>query len=312
MKIVFFGTPEFAVPSLEALVHSGENVVACVPQPDRPVGRGRKLSQPPVKVAAMKAGIPVIQPASLRDEEFSSQLRNLAPDLCVVVAYGKFFPKELLDLPPHGWINVHASLLPRYRGAAPIQWSIIRGDDVTGVTTIYINEEMDGGDMLLQKETPIQENETSGDLHDRLSHLGAETLKETLANLKKGDLEGVPQDESQVTFAPMLKKEDGRVQWSRPAREVVNHIRGVSPWPGAFTVAKEERLKILEASVTPDGFASSRRKTPGSVFCQDETDIFVEVSDGWVALGKVQLPGKRVMTASEFLHGNQLPDVLGE
>ncbi len=257
LRIVFFGTPDFAVPSLQALLDGDDQIVGVVCQPDRPAGRGQQLSAPPVKVAAVQAGVPVLQPDKVRTPEFLDALRQWAPDLIVVAAYGRILPKPVLDLPPHGCINVHASLLPKYRGAAPIQWAMLRGEVETGVTIMQMNEGMDTGDIRLQRATPIGADETYGALQARLAVLGAEALREALADLKAGTLPRVPQREADMTLAPMLSKEDGRIDWTQAAADIARRVRALHPWPSAFTVLDGKLLKIHRA---PLGRGTRRRR----------------------------------------------------
>ncbi|HSO19822.1 MAG TPA: methionyl-tRNA formyltransferase, partial [Desulfosarcina sp.] len=249
LTIVYMGTPDFAVPSLETLHGSGHTVLAVVTQPDRPKGRGRKLTPPPVKVAAEHLGIPVLQPETVRTDAFHRHMAELAPDLFVVAAFGQILPQTLLDIPKIGAINVHASLLPQHRGAAPIQWAIIEGDRETGITTMMMDAGMDTGDILLAEKTSIGPEETAAELHDRLSEMGARTLARTLARLQDGSLTRTPQDHEKATYAPMLKKTDGEIDWSQPAEQIERRIRGMTPWPGAFTFTDDMRLRIFKARV---------------------------------------------------------------
>ncbi|RMF93661.1 MAG: methionyl-tRNA formyltransferase, partial [Nitrospinota bacterium] len=250
LRIIFMGTPQFAVPSLEALLSSPHTVLTVVTQPDRPRGRGQRVTVSPVKAVAQKHRVPVIQPTTLRDRELYAYFRSLRPDIMVVVAYGKFLPASLLTLPPRGCINVHASLLPRLRGAAPINWALIRGETETGITIMQMNERMDAGDILLQRAIPIGERDTAQTLHDRLAPLGAECLQEALRLIEEGKAVFRPQEERYATYAPRLKKEDGHIDWTRRARDLYNLIRGVIPWPGAYTFRQGSRLKIWWADWT--------------------------------------------------------------
>jgi methionyl-tRNA formyltransferase len=298
-KVVFMGTPDFAVPSLRALIDGGVDILLVVTQPDRPRGRGRGLLPPPVKVVAEESGIEVAQPVKISDPGFMDKIRGLNPDLIVVAAFGQFLPKELLDIPPMGCVNVHASVLPKYRGAAPANWAILRGEKVTGVTTILLNEGMDAGDMLLVKETPIGEDETAGELTERLADIGAGLLVETITGLEKGTINPVPQDHDKKTLAPMLKKEDGRIDWERSPGEIKNHVRGMTPRPGAFTTLSGEVLKVFKVDVT-DGKADGRA---GEVVGITESGIVVAAKGGGVVITELQAPGKRRMGAGEFLRG---------
>ena len=299
MRIVFMGTPDFAVPCLRRVLEDGYEVAGVFTQPDKPKGRSFTLTPPPVKELALERGIPVYQPAKLRDGEALAILQKLAPDLIVVVAYGKILPKEILDLPPLGCVNVHGSLLPKYRGAAPIQWSVINGDPVTGVTTMYMGEGMDTGDMILQMETPIGPEETGGQLFDRLAPLGAECLSRTLRLFAQGgEIPRRVQDESQVTYADLLSRETGRVDLGRPACQLHNLIRGVTPWPGASLVTGGRTLKILKARLA-DG--SGR---PGELLREDA--FVVACGEGALELVTVQPEGKRPMGGADYLRGKRI------
>ncbi|HWP93598.1 MAG TPA: methionyl-tRNA formyltransferase [Thermodesulfobacteriota bacterium] len=307
MKIIFMGTPEFAVPSLQALIDSGDEIVAVVCQPDKPKGRGLDVTAPPTKVIAEKQGIPVLQPQKIKTEEFFNELKKLSPDLICVAAYGKILPKNILDLPPHGCINVHASILPKYRGAAPINWAIIRGEKVTGITTMKMDEGMDTGDMLLKKEIPIEDEDTGETLSQKLSLIGAELLIETIKLLKEGRLNPTPQDHSQATYAPMLKKEDGKIIWSKSAEEVRNLIRGTLPWPGAYTTLDGKLLKIYKARVS-DGVGN-----PGEVIKSDSGILRVATGNDSLDILELQIEGGKRLKAEEFLRGRRIRDgsVLG-
>ena len=247
MRIVFMGTPDFSVPSLQALMAAGHGIAAVVAQPDRPRGRGQVPAQPPVALAARRSGIPLLQPNRVRETGFIEALEVIAPELIVVVAFGQILPKRILDLPSKGCINLHASLLPRYRGAAPIQWAILRGEQVTGITTMRMNEQMDAGDILMVREVPIRIGETAGALGERLCREGAALLVETVRAIEAGRTSPVSQDVSKATLAPRLAKEDGRINWSDAARDIVNRVRAVTPWPGAFTTHAGKVLKIWKA-----------------------------------------------------------------
>ncbi len=299
MRVIFMGTPDFAVPSLQKLLDRGDDVCAVFTQPDKPKGRGHKLQAPPVKELALQHGIPVYQPGTLRQEEVQNQLRALAPELIVVAAYGKMLPKAVLDLPKYGCINVHGSLLPKYRGAAPIQWAVINGDSVSGVTTMYMGEGMDTGDMLLKAETPIGPEETSGELFDRLKLLGADLLGETLDRLEQGTLERVPQCEDEATRAPMLSKELSQVDWTRPAREIHDLIRGLNPWPCAFATLNGKRLKLLSSRVREE------TGSPGGLFA-DKEGLSVFCGEGSLLLTELQTENGKRMSGGEYLLGHPL------
>lgn len=302
MRVVFMGTPDFAVPSLQALIDSGIEVIALVTQPDRPRGRGRKLVAPPTKLLAEARGIPVLQPEKIKTPEFLAELRSLAPDMICVTAYGKILPRAVLDLPPRGCINVHASLLPRLRGAAPINWAIIRGDTATGVTTMLMDEGMDTGGVLLRREVPIGDDDTAGSLSTRLAELGAALLIETIEALGRRDISPTPQDDSLATLAPMMKKETGRIDWSRPAGGIRSLVRGVNPWPGAFTTLGGKMLKVYSAAVCP-GTAE-----PGRVLRASGDELTVGTGEGALRLIELQLEGGKRLGAAEFLRGRKVAE----
>lgn len=301
LRTVFMGTPEFALPTLRALFDAGVNLVGVYTQPDRPKGRGNVLTPPPVKVLASERSVPVFQPVKLRAPEVVEELRQLAPDLIVVVAFGQILPKSVLDIPRYGCINVHASLLPRYRGAAPINKAIMDGEEVTGVTTMLMDVGLDTGPMLVKKSLPIGLEDTAGTMHDRLAELGAGALGETLSRLCAGTLHPEPQDDALFTYAPMLKKEDGRIDWNRPAAEVHNQVRGLDPWPGAYTSLDGEVLKI--ARTLPEAGSGE----PGTVVSADANGVCIACGEGILRVRELQLPGKRRLNAAEFLRGRPLP-----
>jgi methionyl-tRNA formyltransferase len=300
LRVVFFGSPPFAVPTLAAVL-AAHDVVAVVTQPDKPAGRGQSVVAPAVKVAALAAGIPVLQPRSARTPELALELSRLAPDVAVVVAYGKILPQAVLDVPRDGCLNVHASLLPRYRGAAPIQWALLRGEARTGVTIMRLDAGMDTGPMLLRREVDIGPEDTSGTLHDRLGVLGAELMNEALARLHDGTLVDVPQDAEQATHAPMLTKDVGRLDWTRTDREIQHQIRAVDPWPGGSTQLGEDVLKVFRPHLTPGSGA------PGEVLGVDREGLIVACGTGAVALGELQLPGKKRMPAQALAQGRPIP-----
>ncbi|MCG0274672.1 MAG: methionyl-tRNA formyltransferase [Thermosediminibacteraceae bacterium] len=303
MDIVFMGTPDFALPSLDALVERGYNVLAVVTQPDRPKGRKRLLTPPPVKVAAEKYGIKVYQPEKVKEEIFVEELKALHPDIIVVVAYGQILPFSVLSIPSIGCINVHASLLPKYRGAAPIQWAIIKGEEKTGVTTMWMDEGMDTGDIFLQKEIAIDPQWTAVELSEVLSKLGSQLLLETLEKIKAGNLIRVPQNHAEATYAPVLKKEDARIDWRSKTKDIYNLIRGMQPWPGAFTVRKGVELKIWKAEI----YSTGESKEPGKVIGIDKArGILVGTGDGILMITELQEAGKKRMTAAEYLRGHPL------
>ena len=295
MNIVFMGTPDFAVPCLAAIVEAGYPVTGVFTQPDKPKGRGHKLQAPPVKEYALQHDIPVFQPVSIRNEAAQADLAACAPDLIVVVAYGKILPRAVLDLPEYGCINVHASLLPKYRGAGPIQWSVINGETVTGVTTMYMADGIDTGDMLEKASTPIGENETADQLHDRLSEMGAKLLISTLKKLEAGELRPEKQDDSLATHAPMLSKDLSEIDFTKDARTVHNLIRGLSSWPAAQTTYKGKRLKVYESRL------AQGHGEPGTLI--DPKNFVVACGEGAVQLVSVQYEGGKRMPSADFLRG---------
>jgi methionyl-tRNA formyltransferase len=301
IRTVFMGTPAFALATLEGLFDFGLKVVGVYTQPDRPAGRGNKLTPPPVKVLAESRGVPVFQPARLRAPEVVEQLRELAPDLIVVVAYGQILPKSVLEIPQHGCINVHASLLPRYRGAAPINQAVIDGETETGVTTMLMDVGLDTGPMLVKKRLSIGPEETAGEVHDRLARLGREAMEETLRRLSAGILEPQAQDDSASSYAPMLKKEDGCIDWSRSAAAIHNQVRGLDPWPGAYSTLEGETLKL--ARTLPEAGDG----VPGTVLAAGPQGVRIACGEGVLLVRELQLPGKKRLAASEFLRGRPLP-----
>ena len=307
MRIVFMGTPDFAVPSLQALLDAGHEVCAVYTQPDKPQGRKQVLTAPPVKELALAHNIPVYQPATLKNEDEQAKLRALAPDAIIVVAYGKLLPKAVLDIPPRGCINVHGSLLPRWRGAAPIQWSVIAGDQKAGVTTMQMAEGLDTGDMLLTYETEIGARETAGELFDRLAQAGAALLVETLEKLDS--ITPRPQDDSQSCYAHMLDKQMAVIDWAKSAHEIDCLIRGLSPWPVALTTLASARLKIYAAEPV------SGTGKPGEVLESDpKKGLTVACGEGALALYEVQLVGGKRMQSADFLRGHAIETgtILGE
>ncbi|MFZ5480438.1 MAG: methionyl-tRNA formyltransferase [Myxococcota bacterium] len=296
MRVGFFGTPPFAVPTLRALVDAGHDVAVVVAQPDRPAGRGQQVQSPPTVVLAREHGIPTLQPTRVKTGEFPEAIERLGLDVAVVVAYGRILTPRLLAAPRLGCVNVHASLLPRWRGAAPIQWAVIAGDDETGITTMKMDEGLDTGDMLLVERTPVGARETAGELHDRLAPMGAALLVRTLAEWPPPRR----QPEDGVTYAPMLTKEDGRVDWARPAAEIDRRVRGLSPWPGTFTTFRGEPMKVLRARPV------AGKGSPGEVL----RGPVVACGEGAVELEEVQLPGKRPVKGADWVNGSRV--VAGE
>ncbi|HHW47147.1 MAG TPA: methionyl-tRNA formyltransferase [Clostridiaceae bacterium] len=311
------GTPEFAVPSLDMLVKEGYNVAAVVTQPDKPKGRGKKLSAPPVKEYALEKGIRVLQPEKVKTSEFVNELKSINPDLLITAAYGKILPADVLDIPKFGCINVHASLLPKYRGAAPINWAIINGEKVTGITTMYTDIGMDTGDILLKSEVEITDDMTAGELHDKLAVLGAEVLKETLKELQNGTLKRFPQSDEEATYAPMIQKDIGKIDWTKSAREIHNLVRGTNPWPGAFSFYKGERMRIWKTrfshnmadAAAQDGV--SRNNKPGTI-CRIEKEMLrVVTGDGILDILEIQFDNGRRMSIQECWHNMDEGEVLG-
>jgi len=302
-RIVFFGTPSFALATLRGLLEGPDEVVGVVTQPDREKGRGRKTVISPVKELALQSGLALFQPEKVKEEAFQETVKGLHPDLFVVVAYGQIFPKSVLHIPRYGAVNVHASLLPRYRGAAPIAWAILRGEEVTGVTTMVMDEGMDTGDILLQAEVPIGREETCENLHDRLAPLGAQLLSKTIGRMKAGDLRGIPQDHSNATDAPPLKKEDGRIHWEKEAGEIARQVRAFNPWPGAFTKWGDRSLKIYGGEIR-ERMAEGKA---GVVVWVGSDFIEVAAGKGSYLMKEVQLEGRKKMTIREFLSGHSIP-----
>lgn len=301
MKVLFMGTPEFAVPTLEAVVAAGHEVVGVYTQPDKAVGRKQILTPPPVKVCAEKYGFPVFQPVTLRDGSAEENIKTLSPDIIVVVAYGKILPEALLSLPKYGCVNGHASLLPRHRGASPIQWSIVSGDKVTGVTTMYMAKGIDTGDMLLKAETEIGQDETAGELHDRLSIIGAELMVKTLKGLEEGTITPEPQDESKATHAPIIDKEMGYLKFDAPATDICNLIKGFNPWPAAYFTVDGKRIKVFASKVS-----GKTDKEPGTVVRSDGELIIACAEGTSLSLTEIQPEGKKRMTAKDYLTGHSL------
>ena len=303
MRIAFMGTPDFAVPSLRALIGAGYDVVGVICQPDRPKGRGHKLAACPVKEEALRAGIPVFQPERIKRPEGVEMVRALAPDLCVTAAFGQIISQEILDIPPLGTINVHSSLLPRHRGSAPINWSIIGGDTVTGVTTMFTDRGMDTGDILLRRETPIGPAETAGELTDRLAQMGAELLIETIRALEAGTLTRTPQNPDEATYEPKMDKELGRVDFSKTAEEIDRLVRGTTPWPGAFTTLRGENVKLFAVR----RLTHAPSAEPGTVVAADgKRGLVVSCGDGDLELIEIQMPGAKRMRAADYLRGHSI------
>ena len=302
LRLVFMGTPEFAVPALQALLESEDTVVGVVCQPDKPAGRRLDLHAPPVKDCARAYAVPVFQPPKIRTPEALEHLHGWRPDLIVVAAYGKIIPKTMLDLPPCGCINIHASLLPKYRGAAPMQWAIARGETHSGITIMQVSEELDAGDILLQKSVALRPDETGGSLHDTLAALGAQALVEALTLFKQGKLVATPQDQAAVTYAPLLKKEDGEIDWTRSAVSLERRIRAFHPWPSSYTWLGNKRLKILAVHLSTAEAAAA----PGTILNRQDKALSVATGQGSLTLDRVQLEGKKAMPIAAFLAGHDL------
>jgi len=307
MRIVFMGTPDFAVPSLLALLESGAQVVGVVTQPDRPVGRKRVLTATPVKAAAERHGIPVLQPERLRRPESVNALKELQPDLIVTAAYGQILPKSVLELPKFGCINIHASLLPKYRGGAPIHYAVMNGDATTGVTIMYMAEGLDTGDMISRVEVPIEDTDTTGSMFDKLSLAGARLLTETLPELVAGKIQAVPQNDAEAVYAPNITREQEQIDWNQPALVVWNQVRGLHPRPGAYTMWNGEVLKIGScAKPEPSAQSGGQAVQAGTVVAVDGTGIRVATGSGLLTITELQPAGKKMMDAGSFVRGGQL------
>ena len=300
MKIIFMGTPDFSVPALKALVEAGHQVTAVVTQPDKPKGRGKDVQMTPVKIQALEYGIPVYQPVKVKTPEFVEVLKKEAPDAIVVIAFGQILSKEILDLPKYGCVNIHASLLPKYRGAAPIQWAIINGESVTGVTTMQMDEGLDTGDMLAKAIVPLDEKETGGSLFDKLSEAGGRLCVETLAKLEKGEIIPEKQGESPTAYASMLDKKMGNIDWNKSAVVIERLVRGLNPWPSAYTHLDGKTLKIWACDVLPQ---SASKGESGEILEVTKDAIHVQTGDGILVLREIQLAGKARMDAGAFLRG---------
>ncbi len=301
MRVVFMGTPEIAATCFKRILAEGFDVVGCYTQPDRPKGRGMKLVASPVKQVAVDAGIPVFQPENFREEETVQQLRDLKPDVCAVVAYGRILPQKVLDIPRLGCINIHASLLPSYRGSAPYQWAVLDGLQETGVTAMYLIREMDAGDIIDVSKTPIGENETAGELLDRLAVLGAELLSKTLSRFDAGEkVPRTPQDESKVSYAPMLDKTMCPIDWRKTARQVHDHVRGLHPWPVATMELEGKLFKVHETRVVPGS------GEPGKILALNKTGLVIACGEGAVEIRSLQAEGGKRMAAADYFRGHPL------
>lgn len=298
MRIIFMGTPEFAVGTLEALVNSRHEVVAVVTQPDKPRGRGKAMQFPPVKETALKYGIPVLQPEKVRVPEVVEQLRAYEPDLIAVVAFGQLLPKSILEMPRYGCVNVHASLLPKYRGAAPIQWAVINGEKESGITTMMMSRGLDKGDMLLKRTVLLDDKETGDSLHDKLAVMGGPLLLETIEGMEAGTIERIVQDDAQSCYASMLTKQMGEINWSQPAKQIECLIRGLNSWPSAYTTLNGKTVKIWEADVV-----SAEEGEPGEVIAVDKTKLIVKAGEDALSIRSIQPEGKKRMDIDAYLRG---------
>lgn len=299
MRVIFMGTPDFAVGTLEEIIKAGHEVVLVVSQPDKAVGRSKALKYTPVKACAIEYGIEVYQPEKVREAECVEYLRGYAPDIIIVEAFGQIIPKAILDMPRYGCVNVHASLLPKYRGAAPIQWAVINGDMVTGVTTMRMNEGLDTGDMILKQEVIIREDETGGSLFERLSKVGAELCVKTMAAIEAGSAIYTPQNDAEATHTKKIYKELGSIDWTRDAKTIECLIRGLDPWPSAYTRLNDKTLKIWKAKVIPGESGTA----PGCIVKVEKAGITVQTGEGMLLLTEIQLEGKKRMSVEAFLNG---------
>lgn len=309
MRVIFMGTPMFAVPTLEALKGAGHEILAAVTQPDAMRDRGKKVRPTPVKEKAMEMGVPVLQPDKIKgNEEFAAQIRSLGPDVIVVAAYGQILPKAVLDIPPMGCLNVHGSLLPKYRGAAPVQQAILDGEAKTGVTIMQMEEGLDTGDMLMKAETPV-ERKTAEELTLELSQLGADLMVKILMLLERGEVKGEVQDDALASYAPMIHKKDGRIDFNKSAEEIERQVRAMIPWPGAYTYYRGELFKIWEADTIP----GRGKGEPGAITAADSNGIVISAGEGSIVAKTVQIPGKKRVSVAEYLRGNsiELFQVLG-
>ncbi|HGM3505542.1 TPA: methionyl-tRNA formyltransferase [Clostridioides difficile] len=302
MKIVFMGTPDIAVPCLQKIIDEKYEILGVVTQPDKPKGRGKKLGMSPVKELAIGNNIPVYQPIKARDKEFIDTMKSLNPDVIVVVAFGQILPKEILEIPRLGCINVHVSLLPKYRGAAPINWVIINGEEKTGVTTMYMDEGLDTGDMILKTEVNLDENITAGELHDKMMNIGAETLKETLKLIEEGTAPREVQNHEEFSYAPIMNKSLGNIDFSKSAREIHNLVRGVNPWPSAYTTYNGVTMKIWKTKVLNE----KSTKGAGTIIDVSKEGIKVSTRDKVLLIEEIQMPNKKRMLVGEYIKGNTI------
>lgn len=303
MKVIFMGTPDFAVPTLEKLIEN-HDVLLVITQPDKPKGRGKKIMFPPVKEKAIIYNIPVLQPMKVREQQYIEQIRAYEPEVIVVEAFGQILPKEILDIPKYGCINVHASLLPKYRGAGPIQWSIINGETVTGITTMFMGEAIDTGDMLLKSDINIDVDDTYGSLHDKMSLVGADLLIETLKKLELGTLTRIKQNDKDSTYAPILKKEIGHIDWNKSSTSIINLIRGLNPWPSAYTYYESEILKIWKAQVFEECCSSA--KSGEIIEILKDKGIIIKTGDGALIILEIQSQGGKKMSVIDYMRGHHI------
>ena len=302
MKIVFMGTPEIAVPCLEKLIEENHEIVGVVTRTDKPKGRGKKLAMPPVKEIAVKNDINVYQPKRARDEDFINEIRVLSPDLIIVVAYGQILPKEILEIPKYGCVNVHASLLPKYRGSAPINWVIINGEEKTGVSTMYMDEGLDTGDIISQKEINLNDEITAGELHDKIMYMGADLLKDTVNMIESGNAPRTKQVDSESSYAPIMDKSLGKIDFSKSAKEIHNLVRGVNPWPSAHTYYDGETMKVWKTKITVE----DSTKEPGTIVEVNKDGIKVCTKDKVILLEEIQMPNKKRVLVGEYIKGNTI------
>ncbi len=302
MRVLFMGTPDIATGCLQKLIDNKYDIIGVVTQPDKPQNRGKKLGMPPVKELAIKYDIPVYQPLKAREEGFVETLKELNPDIIVVVAFGQILPKSILDIPKLGCINVHVSLLPKLRGAAPINWTIINGDTKTGVTTMYMDEGLDTGDMILTEEFDLDDEITAGELHDKMKETGADTLIETLKLIEKGEAPRIPQNHEEMTYAPMMNKLLGQIDWSKNATDIHNLVRGVNPWPSAYTTYKDNTMKVWKTKVLD----KTSDKAPGTIIKVDKDGIEVSTKDKVILIKEMQMPGKKRVEVAEYIKGNSI------
>ena len=302
MKIVFMGTPEFAVPCLQKIIDEGHEVLAVVTQPDKPKGRGKKLAMPPVKELALKYNIDVYQPVKAREEYFVEKLKEINPELIVVVAFGQILPKSILDIPKFGCVNVHASLLPKYRGAAPLNWVIINGEEKTGVTTMYMDVGLDTGDMILKSEIILDDEITAGELHDKMMIDGANVLKETIDLIAQGKAPREKQNDDETCYSPIMDKTLGNIDWNKSAKDIHNLVRGVNPWPSAYTTYENQTMKIWKTKVVD----KNSDKAPGTILKVDKEGIEVNTGNGVIQISEIQMSGKKRMVVSEYIKGNTI------